>query len=122
MSVPVNLIPNIKAGRIKGLAVGDSRLAALPEVPTFAESGLPAYHASNWHGILLPGGTPKAHVDRVNADLGKILQMQDFRDRLNAQGQNPWGSTPEQFAALIKSEIETFAKVVKAANVKADWQ
>jgi tripartite-type tricarboxylate transporter receptor subunit TctC len=121
MNIPVNLIPNIKAGRIKGLAVtGDSRLSALPQLPTFAEAGLPAFDLTNWNGILAPAATPKPIVDKLAAELARILRTPEMRDKLHAQGQNPWSSTPEQFAALIRSEIDRFAKVVKKAGIKAD--
>lgn len=121
MNVPVVLIPNIKSARIKGLAVtGETRLAALPEVPTFIEGGLPAFRMSNWNGILAPAGTSKAIVDRLNAEIVKALQMPDIREKLTTQGLEPWASTPEQFAAVIRSDIDTFAKVVKAADIKVE--
>jgi len=121
MNIPVNLIPNIKAGRIKGLAVtGDSRLTALPQLPTFAEAGLPAFDLTNWNGILAPAATPKPIVDKLAAELARILSTPDMREKLNAQGQAPWSSTPQQFGVLIRSEIERFAKVVKRAGIKAE--
>jgi tripartite-type tricarboxylate transporter receptor subunit TctC len=121
MNVPVNLIPNIKAGRIKGLAVtGETRLDALPNVPTFAQAGLPAFDLSNWNGLLAPAKTPKPVIDKIAADVAHILETPDFREKLHAQGQAPWASTPEQFAKLIHSEVDRFAKVVKSADIKAE--
>jgi tripartite-type tricarboxylate transporter receptor subunit TctC len=121
INVPVVLIPNIKSGRVKGLAVtGESRLSALPEIPTFIEAGFPAFNMKNWNGILAPAGTPKAVIDKLNAEIGKVLQMPDIREKMIAQGTEAWVSTPEQFSALIRSEVDTFAKVVKAADIKAE--
>jgi tripartite-type tricarboxylate transporter receptor subunit TctC len=121
MNVPVNLIPNIQAGRLRGLAVtGDTRLAPIPEVPTFREAGLPAFDMTNWFGLLAPAGTPEPILDKLAAEIARILQLSDIRERLAAQGQEPWSSTPEQFGALIRSEIERFAKVVRKANIKPE--
>jgi tripartite-type tricarboxylate transporter receptor subunit TctC len=121
MNVPVNLIPNIRSGRIKGLAVtGETRVAAIPEVPTFAEAGLPAFKASNWNGVLAPANMPKPLVDKIASEIAKILQTPEFREKLVAQGQNAWSTGPDQFSALIRSEVESFAKVVKATGIKAD--
>jgi len=121
MNVPPNLIPNIRAGRIRGLAVsGESRLPNLAEVPTFTEAGLPAFTLTNWQAILAPAATPKPIIDKLAADIATALQTPDLRDKLAAQGMSGWHMTPEQLATLIRSEMETFAKVVKIANVKAE--
>lgn len=120
MSVPVNLIPHVRAGKLKALAVtGETRLAVLPQTPTFGEAGLPAFKASTWNGMLAPADTPRPIIDKLAAEIAKIVQMSDLREKLLAQGQYAWPSTPEQFAALIRSEIETFAKVVKATHATA---
>jgi len=111
----------VTSGKIKALAVtGESRLAALPAVPTFGEAGLPTFTSSNWNGILAPADTPKPIIDRLAADIGKALATADMREKLNAQGQSVWASSPDKFAALIRSEIETFSKVVKTANIKVE--
>jgi tripartite-type tricarboxylate transporter receptor subunit TctC len=121
MNVPVNLISNIQAGRLRGLAVtGDTRLAPIPDVPTFREAGLPAFDMTNWFGLLAPAGTPKPILDKLAAEIARILQLPDIRERLAALGMTPWSSTPEQFDALIRSEIERFAKVVRKANIKPE--
>ena len=121
INVPPNLIPHIKAGRLTGLAVtGDERLEALPKLPTFAEAGLPAFNPINWQGILAPAGTPKPIIDRLAAEISKALQTPEMRDKLVSLGMGAWSMPPEKFAALIRSDIGTFAKVVKAANVKAE--
>ncbi len=121
MTVPVNLIPNIKAGRIRGIAVtGERRLTAIPAVPTFKEAGLPAYNPKNWNGILVPAGTPKPIIDRLAAEIVKVLDSADVRAQLEAQGQEAWATSPQEFAALIKSEVANYAAVVKRANVTAN--
>jgi tripartite-type tricarboxylate transporter receptor subunit TctC len=121
MNVPVNLIPNIKAGRIRGLAVtGDTRLPPIPDVPTFREAGLPAFDLTNWNGLLVPANTPQPIVNKLSLEIAKILKMPDIQEKLAAQGQTPWSSTPEQFGTLIRSEIDRFAKVVKRAQIKAE--
>ena len=88
-------------------------MAALPDVPTFAEAGLPAFDMTNWNGLLAPAKTPKPILDKLSAEIARILQTPDMREKLVAQGQTPWSSTPEQFAALIRSEIDRFAKALK---------
>jgi tripartite-type tricarboxylate transporter receptor subunit TctC len=121
MNVPVNLIPNIRSGRVKGLAfTGETRLTALPQIPTFIEAGLPAFDSTNWNGILAPAATPKPIVEKLAADIRKVLDMPDIGEKLIAQGQTAWPSTPDQFSALIRSEVATFAKVVKTTHIKAD--
>jgi len=121
VNVAVSLIAPIASGRLKGLAVtGEQRLAALPQVPTFAEAGVPTFTSSNWNGILAPAGTPKPIIDKLAADIGRILATPEFREKLAAQGQSVFALPPEKFAALIRAEIEVFAKVVKTANIKAE--
>lgn len=121
MNVPVNLIPQIKAGKVRGLAVtGDARLPPIPDVPTFREAGLAAFDMTNWNGLLAPASTSKPIIDKLASEFARVLQLPDVRERLAAQGLEPWSSTPEQFAALIRSEIGRYAKVVKNANIKAE--
>lgn len=121
VTTAVNMIPLIKSGRLKGLAItGDERLPALPNLPTFGEAGLPAFKSNNWNGTLVPAKTPRSIIDKLSADIGKVLQMPDIREKLDAQGNFAWRSSPEQFAALIKSEIERFAAVVKAASIPVE--
>jgi len=121
VTTAVNMIPLINAGRLRGLAItGNERLPALPNLPTFGEAGLPAFKSANWNGALVPAKTPRAIVDKLATDFGKVLQMPDVREKLDAQGNFAWRSTPEEFAAVIKSEIDRFAAVVKAANIKTE--
>jgi tripartite-type tricarboxylate transporter receptor subunit TctC len=121
LNVPTNLIPNVKNGRVKGIAVtGDARMAALPDLPTFAEAGLPRFDSTNWNGLYAPAGTPKPIVDRIAAELARILQLPDVRANLLGQGLTPWITSPEEHAALVKREIETFGKVIKAAGIRIE--
>ncbi len=114
-------LPYIKAGRLRALAVTSARRsAALPEVPTMAEAGLPGYESSQWYGVLAPAGTPRDIVIRLNAEIVRALQAADVRGRLAADGAEPVGGSPAEFAALIKSEISKWAKVAAAAGIRPE--
>ena len=113
--------PHIRSGRVRALAItGPQRSAALAEVMTFAEAGLPSYDASSWNGILVPAGTPRAIVERLNTEIVRILKSPQVQERLAQDGALPWPTTPDEFAAFIKSEIAKWAKVVQAANIRID--
>jgi len=114
-------ITQIKAGRLKALAVTTSkRISAAPDVPTFAESGLPGYEAVGWFGVVMPAGTPPDIIGRMNAELVAALKRQEIRERVVAAGAEPAPSTPDEFGALIRSEIGKWAEVVKASGAKLD--
>jgi tripartite-type tricarboxylate transporter receptor subunit TctC len=118
ITTAVNMIPLVNNGRLKGLAItGDKRLPALPNLPTFGEAGLPAFKSGNWNGMLVPAKTPPSIVAKLSGDIGKVLQMPDIREKLDAQGNFAAASSPEEFSALIKSEIERFAEVVRVAHI-----
>jgi len=120
-NVPINVLPHIKSGRLKPIAItGETRLAALPQVPTFTEAGLPGFDLGPWYGIAAPGGTPKEIIDKLSTEIAKILRMPDVREKLESQGMRPLISTPEQFAAHLKSEMAKFGKIVEAANIKIE--
>ncbi|BDB25563.1 tripartite tricarboxylate transporter substrate binding protein [Cupriavidus sp. P-10] len=112
----------IKAGKLKALAVTSAKPSpALPGVPTIAQAaGLPQYEASSWFGMLAPAGTPPEIVHRIQQEVAKALGAPAVRERLQAQGAEPVGNTPEQFAALIRAETTKWAKVVKDSGAKVD--
>jgi tripartite-type tricarboxylate transporter receptor subunit TctC len=118
---PSSLVPYVKQGKLKALAVtGDKRMPALPNIPTFAESGIPNFDIKSWHGILAPPGIARPIIDKINSEVGKMLGMQDVLQTLESFGLGPFISTPEQFAALMRSEAVRYAEVIKAANITAD--
>jgi len=111
----------VKGGKVRALAVtATKRSSTLPEVPTMAEAGLPDFVITSWFGLLVPAGTPAAVVARLNADTVKALARADVKATLAAQGLEVAASTPEQFAAHIKSEIARFGQIAKAAGIKAE--
>ncbi|HTO47655.1 MAG TPA: tripartite tricarboxylate transporter substrate binding protein [Burkholderiales bacterium] len=113
--------PHVKSGAARGLAVtGAQRSSVLPELPTVAESGIPGYEVSAWFGIFAPAGVPQPAVQRLNAEFVKALEQPDLRQRLASQGAEPLTSTPDEFAVYLRSEIDKWAKVVKAAGMKVD--
>jgi tripartite-type tricarboxylate transporter receptor subunit TctC len=117
----VTLIPHVKAGRLKAIAVtSKERVANLPDVPTVAESGLPGFETGTWYGIVAPSGTPKDIVDRLNREIVRILALPDVREKFVQQGLQPVGNTPEQFAEYIAAERKKAGEIVKAANIKVN--
>jgi tripartite-type tricarboxylate transporter receptor subunit TctC len=114
-------IPQIKAGRVKGIAVTTAKRSALmPELPTISEAGLPGFDANNWYGIVAPAGTPRAIIDQLNAATTKALGMPEVKATLFNQGLDPAPGTPEQFGAYIRSERIKWAKVIKESGAKAE--
>jgi len=112
-------LPQVKAGKIRALAVSPAkRSAAAPDIPTVAESGVPGYDSVVWFRLVAPAHTPKDVVNKLSRETARILQLGDVRARLTDLGAEPVGGTPEQFAAHIKSEIAKWAKVINEANVE----
>ena len=113
-------LPNIREGKLVALGVSTAkRSSALPNVPTIAESGLPGFDYNLWVGLWAPAGTPQDIVDKINADVAKVLAMPDVRERLAALGAEPMVMTPADFRKFMREEIDDAAKVVKAAGIKA---
>ena len=114
-------MPHIKSGKARALAVtGARRSAALPDVPTIAEQGFPGVEATAWYGVLAPAGTPRPVVVRLHGELVKALKLSEVVQRLDALGFEIAGSTPEQFAAYMRTETAKWAKVVKASGAKPE--
>ena len=111
----------IKAGRVKAIAVTTARRIALaPDCPTVAESGVPGFEASNWAAMVAPAGTPSAVIAKVNADTNRVLKMPEVHERLAAVGSIVLGSSPEELAALIRTESERYGKLAKQINLNLD--
>jgi len=121
MGVSANVIPHVRTGKLTGIAVsGERRLRSLPQVPTLAEAGLPAFKLNAWSGIFSPAGTPKAIVDKLAMEINKAVATVDFKEKIAEQALDPFISTTEQFAALIKSDTANFVNVIKNANIKLE--
>jgi len=114
-------LPHIRSGRVRALAVaGGKRTITAPEIPTIAESGVPGYDAVGWFGLFAPAGTPRDIINRLNAEVRRIMQLPDVRERALASGAEPAADTPEEFAAYIRTEIPKWAEVVKVSGAKAN--
>lgn len=115
------VLPLVRAGRLRALAVSSAqRIAALPDVPTVAESGYAGFEADQWYGLVAPAGTPAPTVQRLNAEVNKALALPDVAEQLAREGAAPVPTTPQAFGDLIRREIPRWAEVVKAGNVKPD--
>ena len=116
-----NATPQVKAAKVKALAVTTAERSKLaPDLPTMAEAGLPGFDISTWYGLMAPAGTPKDIVAKWNAEVTRLLNSAEVRDRLAAQGAEAAPTTPEQFAAFIQREIAKYARIVKASGAKVD--
>jgi tripartite-type tricarboxylate transporter receptor subunit TctC len=114
-------LPHVKDGKLRALAVTSSkRSRAMPELPTVDEVALPGFGANTWHGVVVPAGTPAAIVARLNREIVAILHLPEVVERLSSQGAEALGSTPEEFAAYIRSESVKWAKVVRDSGAKAE--
>jgi len=112
--------PHLKSGRIRGIGVTTAvRFSALPEIPTIAEAGVPGYAMSNWYGLLVTGGTPAASIAKLQAEVSRILNLPELKDRLTREGADVVASTPDQFTAFLKAEMATAAQIVKASGMTA---
>jgi tripartite-type tricarboxylate transporter receptor subunit TctC len=115
----VTTVPQIRAGRLRGLGITTpERNNAAPEIPTVAEAGLPGFESTQWYALLAPAGTPKEIVNRLHGEMVKILALPETRQRFAADGADPVGNTPEQFAAYIKSELAKWEKVARNAGIE----
>ena len=121
MSTPPAAMPLIKAGRVKMLAsAGPKRSALFPDVPTFAESGVPGVVMTNWYSIMSRGGTPKPVLNKLHAELMRAVAAPDMRERLASAALEPAPNTPEQFRKLIAAELERWARVMKEAGIRQE--
>lgn len=114
-------LPFVKSGRLRAIAVtGAKRSLAAPELPTVAEAGFPGFEAITWYGMFVPAATPAAIVNRLNAEVVKILRQQEFREWLVAQGADPAPGTTEELTQFVKAELVKYAKIVKDSGMKPE--
>src|SRR4029079_15316693 len=115
------LLPHVKAGRMKALAVTSlARIQVLPDVPTLHELGLKDFDAVGWNGLLAPAGTPREIIARLHAAVVRVLRTPEVRDQLTSQGADVVGNSPEEFAAWIRVEVKKWAEVVRVSGAKVD--
>lgn len=121
ISTVAHFNPQIKSGKLRGYAVlSESRSRFAPDYPTVTESGYPGYQIDLWFGLMAPGRTPPAVLARLNAELNKVLQAPDLREKLASQSYEPLGGTPERFAAAIRSDMERYSKAIRDAGIKPE--
>jgi tripartite-type tricarboxylate transporter receptor subunit TctC len=122
MFSPIGIVlPLVREGKLRALAVTSSkRSAAAPDVPTIAESGYPGFEYTAWYGLVAPAGTPVAVIRQLQLETAKALALPDLRAKLADAGVEGVGNSPDEFAAMIKSEIPKWAKVIKDAGIKPD--
>jgi tripartite-type tricarboxylate transporter receptor subunit TctC len=117
----LSVMPHITGHRVRALAVTTGKRSRLmPELPTIAEAGVPGFEATTWHGVLVPAGTPAAIVDKLNAEINRMLQLPDVRERLAVLGAEILGGTRKEFADHIQREIPKWAKVVRESGARAE--
>ena len=119
-TVPV-ILPQVRAGRVRGLAIASTRrVPAAPDCPTIAEAALPGFEASTWYGVMVPAGTPRAIVDKLNAAFVAALNAPDVRERLTHDNYELVGNSPAEFGKYVRAEIPKWARVVKVAGARVD--
>ena len=119
--VPISVISHINGGKLKPLAIsGETRASALPQVPTFAEAGMPAFKVGGWFGIVMPTGSPRAAIDKMSREMASILAQPETQDYLVRQGSEAFISTPDQVTAMIRSDVAKYSKIIKEAGIKID--
>ncbi len=114
-----SVIPHVKSGKVRAVAA-TKHVEAMPEVPTFTQSGFPSYDPTVWYGVFAPAGTPRDVVVKLNAGIAKSLQARDVRERLIGLGAQPTSSAPEEFTEFVRAEISRWGKVVKSSGATVD--
>ncbi len=116
-----SVFPHVKSGRLRALAVTTARRTpAAPDIPTVAEAGVPGYEMSQWYGLLAPAGTPTPIIERLNSEVGKALKHPELRSRLQSEGAEAVGSSPQEFGTFFKAEIAKWTRIVQRAGMRAD--
>jgi tripartite-type tricarboxylate transporter receptor subunit TctC len=117
----VSVLPHMRGGKLRGIAVTTAkRSPAAPEIPTIAESGVPGYDHGPWNGFLAPARTPRAVIAKLNEETARVLHLPETKSVFNSEGAEPVGNKPEEFGTIIREETAKWAKVIKAAGIKAD--
>ena len=115
------MAPNVQAGQVRALGTtGKKRSSVLPQVPTVAEAGVPGYEATIWLGVMVPAGTPAAIVERLNAEITRVVNQPAVRQAWAEQGAEPLVMTPSEFDAVLRADIAKWAEVVKISGAKVD--
>jgi len=121
MAIPINIMSHVKSGRVRAIAItGAKRLGSLLEVPSFAEAGYPAVSLSTWQAYAAPAGTPRPILDRLAAEIEKLAALPETRKAIETQGMVAFFNGPDQTAALVKTDIARFARIIKEANIKPE--
>jgi tripartite-type tricarboxylate transporter receptor subunit TctC len=121
LDTAASAMPHVRSGKLRALAIsGPKRSAEYPDLPTFAEAGLPRYDSNAWYSVHAPAGTPPEVVRRLNAELVASLKEPDVQARFKQLSTDPVGNTPEEFAAFVRSELDKYARVIKGAGIKLD--
>jgi len=119
--VPSSMLPHVRSGKIRGIAMASEKRASVaPDLPTISELGVPGYAAGTWVGFLAPAGTPADRVARLGKDIGEATRRPEIRERFVQLGIEPVGNSPAEFGRFLRDEVEKWAKVIKAANVKVE--
>lgn len=120
-TTPLSVMPLIRSGRLRALGVTSAkRSLALPEISTIAEAALPGFEAVRWYGVMAPAGTPRVVIVKLHTALTRALQDGNVRDRLRSDGAKAVGKTPDEFSAVIRSDLAKWAKVIKDAGITAE--
>ena len=115
------LLPHVKAGTLRAIAITSAkRSPTLPDIPTMSESGVPGFEITAWFGVMAPGATPQPLIQKLSADIQRVVAMPEIRDRILADASEPVGNRPEEYAAFIQSEVAKWRGVIKQANMKPD--
>jgi tripartite-type tricarboxylate transporter receptor subunit TctC len=115
------LLPHVKSGALRGIAITSAkRSAAVPELPTMGEAGVPDFEVTAWFGFMAPGGTPRPLIEKISADVARIVATPEIQERILSQASEPVGNRPEEYAAFIGAEIVKWRAVIKQANIKAE--
>lgn len=117
----ISVLPHLKTGKLRGIAVSSAkRAAALPDLPSVQETGVPDFDVNNWYGLFAPAGAPRRVIERVQQEVAQIVQLPDVQVRMAADGSEGVGNTPAQFAAHVKAESARYADVIRSAGIKGD--